>query len=227
MLNEKVQKALVQGRNTSPNEVTVQTRTVKYGRIHWLEIAGMREHWVEATATAKRSESTSQSQLAITTSNVSRLNLYPTVQPAGSNSAGRSVESFTAPIIVDIDGQSLKVNASGTSVVSLQRDERGKWSDAAGDVNASLMAKRPGLQGPIDDAFMGPFVFVKPSGKCADPNVQRWVDFEMKHALVRWKYLMRGEVKIVSDAEVNDDLMSRYNLVLWGDRSASPLIKSS
>ena len=60
----------------------------------------------------------------------------------------------------------------------------------------SPLVKQPGLQGPIDDAFMSSFAFVTPeamSGVEPAPSaVDRWVNFELAHAVHRWEAVFRG-----------------------------------
>ena len=44
------------------------------------------------------------------------------------------------------------------------------------------MRKRPGLTGPVDDAFMEPFLFVRPTGRPFNPEVGAWVEGELTAA---------------------------------------------
>ena len=53
----------------------------------------------------------------------------------------------------------------------------GEWS-VVEEIDSSLR-KRPGLQGPIDDAFCERFVFVVPSRPAKHGVVQRWIDREI------------------------------------------------
>ena len=87
--------------------------------------------------------------------------------------------------------------------------------------------KRPQLQGPIDDAFMSPFLFVLPSGKSKHPAVQKWVEFESQHQIDRWRALMRGEVRVKKDTQVTADDLRNHNLILWGDAESNSLIKQA
>ena len=45
------------------------------------------------------------------------------------------------------------------------------------------LAKRPGLQGPIDDAFMDRFVMVKPTGEALTEASGNWVSAQLGQAL--------------------------------------------
>ena len=99
----------------------------------------------------------------------------------------------------------------------------GKWKlvDAADD---GTLAKRHGLQGPIDDAFMDSFVMVRPTGKPMNEKVGAWVDREMKHAVDHWRKQFRGEAPVVDDDAVTDADIASSNLVLWGDPSSNKLL---
>jgi hypothetical protein len=86
------------------------------------------------------------------------------------------------------------------------------------------LRKIPGLQGPIDDVFLGPFLVVLPSGKSKDAPVQEWVDFELAHFTSRWRALFRGDVRSKSDTEVTAADLENYHLILWGDPESNKLI---
>ena len=47
--------------------------------------------------------------------------------------------------------------------------------------------KRPGLQGPIDDAFMDRFLMVRPTGMPLNEKVGAWAKSEMNHAVTQWR----------------------------------------
>lgn len=80
--------------------------------------------------------------------------------------------------------------------------------------------KTPGLQGPIDDAFMERFAVVKPTTAGGNSLVDRWVDFESQHFLDRWRMLMRGDCITQPVLSTTFD----RNLVLWGTPQTNPQI---
>ena len=47
--------------------------------------------------------------------------------------------------------------------------------------------KVPGLQGPIDDAFMSRFCFVRPLVAGSMGAADEWAEFEMNHSIHRWE----------------------------------------
>jgi hypothetical protein len=97
----------------------------------------------------------------------------------------------------------------------------GRWQGAN---ETDELRKRPKLQGPIDDAFLGPVLVVLPSVAPKHPRVAQWVDFEAKHLLERWQAAFRGELKVVqADAVEAKDLVGT-SVVLWGDPGSNSWI---
>lgn len=193
----------------SPARVSLQTQTLRYHRVHWVDVQRLEEHWRDSRVDAERTE---DGELHVTTKNVAALALSP--------------QGLPDSVAVTIDGDSLKVvpeidDATNGSVVRLVKRE-GHW--VAGTPDADALAKRPGLQGPIDDAFLEPFLVVTPSGECRHPAVQQWVDFEQAHFLDRWQAVFRGQARVKRDRDVTADDMKRYHLVLWGDPAANAVL---
>jgi hypothetical protein len=77
--------------------------------------------------------------------------------------------------------------------------------------------KRPGLQGPIDDAFYDRFLFVLPTRPSGNGVVERWVKREMEYAQKRWQRLMRGKIRVVKDIDLTDQQIANNHLICFGD----------
>ncbi|MCP5539834.1 MAG: prolyl oligopeptidase family serine peptidase [Akkermansiaceae bacterium] len=195
------------GRDTAPPAVHVQTRTLRYPGLKWAHAEGLEKHWSDSRVEARWDFS--KNRIALETENVTALRLDA---PAGKNLAGAAVA---------IGGSELTIDDPGFPVASahLRRTEKGWiWGEPEG------LRKRPGLQGPIDDAFMAPFVVVGPAKAGVHPRVQRWVEFELEHLRRRWSSLMRGKLPMKDVAEVNSVDIDESNLILWGDPQSNPLI---
>src|SRR5262249_11122891 len=93
----------------------------------------------------------------------------------------------------------------------------GKWRMIPPADRSGPPAKVHGLQGPIDDAFMGSFLNVAPTGKVMNPQVGGRVEKEMKHATDQWRKQFSGVATTKKDTEVTDEDIKNNNLVLWGD----------
>lgn len=192
--------ALAKGRNTMPEQVYFQTRTLRYAKQYWVEALGLGEHWKDARVDAQADTK----GVTATTSNITRLRLTWPKLKSGST--------------VTLDGQELKVGASKNGAVFECRGET--WALAKEDTPAGLH-KSPGLQGPIDDAFMSRFLIVLPSKPCGDAAVDSWVKNESAHQRTRWSALMRGEMRVKQDNEVTAEDIASSNLILWGDAAAN------
>lgn len=206
----ELQAVCDRGLDPSPRRVSLQTQTLRYHRVHWVDVQGLEEHWRDTRVDAER---TADDALQVNTRNVTALRL----SPAGLPDA----------VQLTIDGQRLQIeagNAGSDERPALRLVKRdGRWS--AGEPDPAILAKRPGLQGPIDDAFLTPFLVVIPSGRSTHPQVQQWVEFEQPHFLERWEAAFRGTARVKRDADVTADDMSRYHLVLWGDPSSNYVLR--
>jgi len=206
------------GDATVPRLIEFTTYTLKHHRLHWVNIERLGEHWAQAHV---RAEVTGPLAIAIQTQNITRLKL--------DFAAGHWPGAARGQVNVSIDGTPLAA-ALIRSDRSWQCDliRRGNaWSlmDAAETTPISdSLQKRPGLQGPIDDAFMDSFVFVRPSKKSDDPVVQAWYEREMEHAMKQWRSHFRGDVRVVNDDEVTEPWIESANLVLFGDAQTNQLI---
>ena len=82
----------------------------------------------------------------------------------------------------------------------------------------------PGLSGPIDDAFMEPFVFVRPTGKPLNAAVGRWSAQELAHAIKMWRDIFRADVPVKDDTAITADDLANKHLILWGDPSSNAVL---
>jgi pimeloyl-ACP methyl ester carboxylesterase len=195
------------GRRLPASTIHWQTPTLRYGVYDWLRLTGLESHWKEAKVEARWDRKSRT--ITLSTQNVTALELAP------GPPHDLSGETLT------LDGQTLSVQAPGFPVNSLSfvRSE-GRWSWGTPDRSA----KRPGLQGPIDDAFMSRFLVVPPDHRPASPRFARWVDFELDHFRSRWRALMRGELPEKTADELDADDLRDANLILWGDPESNPMI---
>ncbi|HEY2253670.1 MAG TPA: prolyl oligopeptidase family serine peptidase, partial [Planctomycetaceae bacterium] len=149
------------GRQRLPRTIHFVTYTLKYNRMAWVTIDALLEHWNEARVDAAI---IGDGEVTLTTKNVSALTL--------AMPSGWAPFDLTQPVSLQVDGQDLKgprAQSDRSWTCRLIRDAAAKWSIA--EKSASVPGKRHDLQGPIDDAFMDAFVFVRPTGKAAHPAV--------------------------------------------------------
>jgi hypothetical protein len=128
-----------------------------------------------------------------------------------------------------IDDQQLDGPAAtkGQSLVTRWSKINGQWEEVPADApNAGGLKKRPGMQGPIDDALTSSFLFVLPSRPCRHGVVQRFVDREVEHARTTWRRIMRGEDRFVLDKDLTAQQIANYNLVCFGDFNSNRYLAS-
>jgi hypothetical protein len=98
----------------------------------------------------------------------------------------------------------------------------GKW--AIGPMPEDGLRKRHGLQGPIDDAFLDSFIFVRPTGKARHDAVGKWAAGELDRATREWRRQMRGDARVKDDSAVTSEDIAGANLVLWGDPASNSVL---
>ena len=167
------------GRDTDPDSISLQTRTLRYNKCHWLTIEGLDEHWLDSRLDAKRVDYThsetlsANTQLVVSSSNVNAFTAAPFLDMSGAT--------------VIIDGQTVQEPAGLDRPVvrSMFVKEGGTWSwippTASGlppVIPDSALQKAHLLQGPIDDAFLEPFIVVTPTG--STPGAPEVRDFDSK-----------------------------------------------
>ena len=86
------------------------------------------------------------------------------------------------------------------------------------------LRKRHNLQGPIDDAFMDSFIFVRPTGTAANEAVGKWAEAELTRAIEHWRRHFRGDARVVNDVDVTDEMIQSANLILWGDPKSNSVM---
>jgi hypothetical protein len=103
----------------------------------------------------------------------------------------------------------------------------GKWEcvDEA-QRGSDRLRKRPGLQGPIDDALTSPLLFVLPSGKSENAAIASFVEREIAQARRGWERVMRGQFRTVLDTELTPDQIARHNLICFGDFQSNRYLAS-
>jgi hypothetical protein len=201
-VNKLIDALVEKGRDPWPAEVKFVTYTMRYDRSAWVQIMLLDKHWERAEVHGTYKDG----KFDVKTKGVWSLAIY--LHPKSLNT-------------VVIDGQTVLENFPGGANARMHVDKvNGKWEQ---DPQPDLR-KWHGQQGPIDDAFMDHFVFVRPTGKPISAAAWKWVDREMKHAIEHWRKQFRGDVEIMDDTEVLKGERSRANLILWGDSKSNAVL---
>jgi len=215
----RVDAAVARGRVRMPREVRFTTWTLRYNQSHWVAIQRMDRHWERARVHARLD---GLNRVTIETTNVADLLL---AFPAGISFPARRDDSLS----VEINGQSLIApvrESNGERQVLLRRIDQKRGPKWVGETKRPLtqLAKLPGLQGPIDDAFMESFLFVRPTGKPLNAPLGVWTQLELTRATNEWRAQFRGLVRLKDDQQVTDTDIAAHNLILWGDPQSNKLI---
>jgi hypothetical protein len=126
----------------------------------------------------------------------------------------KNVSSLTLRLPDDVT----KVMLNGSETDGLRLDDIFLWPAKQSH------GKRPGLQGPIDDAFRQRFIVILPDQPGSQPLVDEWVKVESAHFIARWRSLMRGDVILRKPAELTEDDTDSASLILWGTPQSNSLL---
>lgn len=198
------------GLNHRPTELRFVTWTLKYSHCHWLHVLGLEKHYARAEIAARLQDDVVEidepiniTRFAVLTGQLSRL---PKLVRVGKT------EFMLPPTIT----------AKSRGVVLARKDA--VW-ELAGELSTiPLSGKRPGITGPIDDAFTEPFLCVRGTGKPWNAAVQSYAESSLKRFAEEWHHYFRGELPVKDDTEVTADDIRTRNLILFGDPGSNSLI---
>ena len=179
---------------SSPEHIRFVTWTTRYNRDYWVSVDGLVKTYNRADIDATRMEGGKRYRIG--TNNVSRVILRETEK------AQR----------ITIDGQALKVK--GSPEITLERDG-GQWRVA--HPKTAGLRKSHALQGPIDDAFLDPFLLVRPTGTAWNDAVNQQALRTLARFDKLWAKYFRGHPFIKDDTDVTAEDVATYHLVLFGD----------
>jgi hypothetical protein len=184
---------------TSPDHLRFVTWTTRYNRDYWLSVDGLAKTYDRADVDAVRIGG----QYKITTKNITRLTLRET-------NAAKSI---------DIDNQSLTVHPEPQITVERTGNT---WKVAK--TEWAGVHKTHALQGPIDDAFLDPFLLVRPTGTPWNSGVNQQALRSLARFETLWARYFRGHAFVKDDKDVTADDVARYHLVLFGDPGSNSWI---
>jgi hypothetical protein len=199
------------GLDHTPRELRFVTWTLKYNRCHWLEVLGLGEHYARAEIIAKAADDGAVDvSLA---KNITQFAIHPPM--------------LTSPApklrIVGVE-ITLPQRSAGERDALVFALENGKWKFAGLRGSVALTGKRPGVQGPIDDAFATAFLCVRGTGQPWNSGIGAWADASLRRFAYEWARYMRGDLPAKNDTEVTEADIRTKNLILFGDPGSNPWI---
>lgn len=190
--------AAKQRRVDAPKDVVYTTFSPKYCRAYWVTLLGIEKWGKPAHIEAHAGEG---NQVTVTASNVTafRLDLPAKLAQAGT-------------LTITVNGR---------------KETRDGWQPGT-PVTVQIVEQPAGLKktaalcGPVRETFFAPFLLVpgtsgsgETTAKLAD-NAKRWA--------VEWQAFADGVPRMKSDAQVTEEDIKRYNLVLFGDRTSNAIL---
>ncbi len=197
ILSQRIDALVAKGREPIPRHIHFVTYTLRYNQMAWITVDRLNSHWERADIDAELDNDT----LRVKTRNI----------------AAFTINLPNKPNNIVVDGQTV-AEFGGRSLSKLDR-----WQGTPPDYGSGLH-KHHGLTGPIDDAFMDSFLFVRPTGKAWNEKVEEWADSELERATVGWRRVFRGDARVKNDSEITAEDIAQHNLVLWGDPGSNQLL---
>jgi predicted esterase len=196
------------GRPAFPKKIRFTTYTLKYPKCEWVEILALERHYQPAKVEAECGQHST-----IRTTNVRAMRI--------------SFEcAMFSPSGVQVDDSQFSYRAWEGFVVEKRNgnwarvEDTKEWRDRL----AKRSGKVSGLTGPIDDAFTGPFLCVRGTGRPWHPAVGNYVDADLKRFAAEWDKYLRGTLPVKNDTAITEADIQDKNLILFGDPASNALI---
>jgi hypothetical protein len=203
---------VAKGRDPAPRHLRFVTWTLKYSRCHWLEVLGLDEHYARAELEAQVAE---DGTIEVKEpKNITRFAILPPMLRKESPRVRIGGSNIRLPL------RTMDLPWLG---VFARRDRQ--WEYVGSLESVPLEGKRPGLQGPIDDAFTTPFLCVRGTGKAWNPTVHAWSEANLRRFAHEWHRYFRGDLPIKDDTAVTEADLRCCNLILFGDPGSNVWIQ--
>ena len=187
------------------------TYTLKYNTCEWVTVEEMIEPYRPATV---EGHVDSAGVVHIKTDNIAVLSL------------ARDIASQAI-----IDGSTVEVTTAAQGLLPKVYYELGadEWSvisyDSSLAFNKNLdRRKRHNLQGPIDDAFMQPFLCVRGTGTPWSEEHEAWARWTLSRFEREFDKWLRGKIRIIDDKDITEEQIADHHIVLFGDPGSNSLL---
>jgi hypothetical protein len=202
-------EAAARGLDRAPRSIRFVTWSLRCHRCHWLEVLALRQHYARAEVRARADDDGSVAIDEIR--NVTGFALSAPVLTSPTS----TLTIAGVPVAIP--------EGARPSTLSFALHD-GRWVCIGDAATTRRTGKRPGLQGPIDDAFSSRFLCVRGTGRPWNPAVAAWAEASMERFAREWHRYYRGDLPMKTDAEVTDEDVRGANLICFGDPGSNPLI---
>ncbi len=208
---------------------TFVTPTLRFNRSNSLTIDELEEHWqvgrvkyhdvgtwfvVDPEGVAALTLDFGPGEYTIERQRIEKIAVVPGWFSPGSQLRTSDLEKNTIGNVSRLSDDSIKLSVHKVD---------GVWKLGARPTDGGLR-KKHGLQGPIDDAFLDSFIFVRPTGKPWNEMAGKWSDAELTRAIEHWRRQFRGNARVKNDVDVTQQDMEGSNIVLWGDPGSNSVL---
>lgn len=201
----------------NPDRLKFITYTLKYNKCDWLTVEEQIKPYeptvVEAAVDA------ASSTVKIQTKNVALLQIMRDVAEYAVIDEGMPLLLGTAAGNL-LPGVYFEKRTDGWAALDYSQSHKYASHDNAGDEPR----KRHDLQGPIDDAFMQPFVCVRPTGTAWSAEQTEWAKWTLDRFEREFDHRLRGRVPVIRDTQVTDELLETKHLILFGDPGSNAVL---
>ena len=201
------------GRPAHPGAKSIRfvTYTLKYNRCEWLTIEELDQHYEPAIVEGGLDAS---GTLLLETKNIMAVQIN---------------RDIAAEVELDEQKFELRSAAEGLLPTVYFVRENGKWFQPSYNESIEFsknpdLSKRHNLQGPIDDAFMEPFVCVRGTGQAWATEQQDWSNWTLARFEREFDKWLRGRVPVIKDSELSEEQIADKNLILFGDPGSNSVL---
>lgn len=227
IIESKMESLARRGRVAVPQEIRFVTYSLKYNRMHWLTVTRLKEHWTQARVAARLLPKQNRIELDVRNLRGIKINF----------NAGESPFAPDRPVQIVLRemGTGSKISGKGQIIVASQPETDRSWncelynngkSWCLGSLPSRGLHKKQHLQGPIDDAFMNPFLIVTPTGKSWNVKMGTWSVSEQEHLMKEWRRQFRGDALVVKDTELTAEQIANFHLIFFGDPGSNAALAS-
>jgi poly(3-hydroxybutyrate) depolymerase len=200
----RIGEQVVTGLDRDPQQLRFVTWTLKYNRCHWVELLGLGRHYERAEFRASVSPD-------------DRIDIHEL-----RNITGFAIHRPVARLRIAGAEITLPSQKPGEAL-AFTRSADG-WHCAGERHRIQLTGKRPGLQGPLDDAFTAPFLCVRGTGQSWNSAVDAWAAATLRRFQYEWARYLRGDLPVKDDTEVTEADVRDKHLILFGDPGSNAWI---
>jgi len=207
-------------RGRTRKKIRFTTRTLKYNKCDWITIEEITKQYAPTIVEAEIDEN---GDLVVSTKNVEVLTIdrgisgVVTIDGSGPHELASAADSLLPNVYYE-------QTADGWRPMDYRESRRF-------DGNPTFQ-KRHNLQGPIDDAFTGPFVCVRGTGEPLSRAHQDWSDWTLSRFQREYDKWLRAEVPVIDDVtalkllqDKDSDLRNKH-LILFGDPGSNSAMAS-